>query len=98
MGGRGRDGRRNTREAHPDSSAASGELEGSSTVSPRAVPAKPPGVRALPGSRINFWRNPIIFIFPAVGEMRCAQESGRTALSGLLSSPAPASLSWVVKS
>ncbi len=44
MGGRGRDGRRNTREAHPDSSAASRDREGgNSTVSPRAIPAKPPG-------------------------------------------------------
>ena len=47
MGGRGRDGRRNTREPHPDSSAASRDREGgNSTVSPRAVPAKPPGTTA----------------------------------------------------
>ena len=42
-GPHGRDSRRNTREAHPHSSAASRDREGSNTVSPRAVPAKPPG-------------------------------------------------------
>ena len=44
MGVRARDSRRNAREPHPDSSAASRDREGGgSTVSPRAVPAKPAG-------------------------------------------------------
>ena len=62
MGGRGRDARRNTREAHPDSSAASRDREGSSTVSPRAVPAKPPGatVHQQDGVSSDVWQNSCI--------------------------------------
>ena len=43
MGARARDGRRNAREAHPDSAAAARDRDGGSAASPRAVPAKPPG-------------------------------------------------------